>query len=129
MVSLPLFCFLMKCVLVAERAVLVELDTLCIVLLILHSVIISLLAFLTSHCNLYSHFGTSFVRFVYIINITYKFLTFVHTKTSEFTESPCNSITWASLCQHIFDVQIQKAGIIIRLQGHPRPLQSNFFMP
>ena len=24
---------------------------------------------------------------------------------------------------------IFEAGIIIRLQGHPRPLQSNFFMP
>ena len=37
----------MKCVLLAERAVLIELDTLCIVLLILHSRIVSLLAFLT----------------------------------------------------------------------------------
>ncbi len=56
----------MKCALLAERAVLVELDTLCIVLLILHSRIVSLLAFLTCHGYFYSHVHTSLKRSLYI---------------------------------------------------------------
>lgn len=31
--------------------------------------------------------------------------------------------------ENLIDDAIQEVTIIIRLQGHPRPLQSNFFMP
>ena len=49
----------MKCVLVAERAVFLEFQTLGIVLLVLHSVVVSLLAFCAGHGYLYSHVHTS----------------------------------------------------------------------
>ena len=45
----------MKCVLFAESAVLIHLKSVRIVLLILHSVIVSLLTFCTSQCDFYSH--------------------------------------------------------------------------
>ena len=61
----------MKCVLLAERTVLVELDTLCIVFLVLHSRIVSLLAFLTCHGHFYSHIHTSLERSLYILSNPY----------------------------------------------------------
>ncbi len=61
----------MKCVLFAERAVLVEFNTLRIIFLVLHSRIVSLLAFLTCHGHLYSHVHTSLERFLYILNSFY----------------------------------------------------------
>mgnify|MGYP003511428244 CR=1 FL=1 len=45
--------------LLAELAVLVHLDAVGIVLLVLLGNIVALLTFGTSHCNLYSHIGTS----------------------------------------------------------------------
>ena len=50
----------MHSVLIAERTVFLQLDTFRIVLLILNSIVVSLLAFCTRHCNFYSHVHTSF---------------------------------------------------------------------
>ena len=46
----------MKGMLAAEAAVLVELETIGIVLLVLGTVIISLFAFAANECDFYSHF-------------------------------------------------------------------------
>ena len=45
----------MKRMLLAELAVFVHFDTICIVLLVLHCVVVSLLTFCTSQRNFYSH--------------------------------------------------------------------------
>ena len=47
--------FLVKRMLAAETAVLVELETIGIVLLVLCTVIVSLFAFAANECDLYSH--------------------------------------------------------------------------
>ena len=49
----------MKRMLLAELAVFVHFDTVCIVLLVLHCVVVSLFAFIASECNFYAHLGTS----------------------------------------------------------------------
>jgi hypothetical protein len=46
-------------VLAAETAVLVHFKTIRRVLLVFYGVVVSLLAFVASECDLYSHFGTS----------------------------------------------------------------------
>lgn len=53
--SLKLFRFLMKGVLLAKSAILVHFQSVRIILLILHRVIVSLLTFRTRQRNLYSH--------------------------------------------------------------------------
>lgn len=45
----------MCCVLAAEAAILVKLDTIWVVFFVFHSIVISLLAFATSQSNLYAH--------------------------------------------------------------------------
>ena len=45
----------MQCVLFAESAILVHLESVGIVFLVLHSVVISLLALCACHCDLYAH--------------------------------------------------------------------------
>ena len=62
-VTLKLLCFLMKCVLFAESAVLVHLKSVGVILLVLLGFVIALLAFAASKSNLNSHFGTSY--FIY----------------------------------------------------------------
>ena len=54
-----LLCFLVQGVLLAEAAVLVELKSVGVILLILLGFVIALLAFAASKSNLNSHFGTS----------------------------------------------------------------------
>ena len=54
-----LLCFLVQGVLLAETAVLVELKSVGVILLILLGFVIALLAFAASKSNLNSHFGTS----------------------------------------------------------------------
>ncbi len=54
-----LLCFLVQGVLLAETAVLVELKSVGVILLVLLGFVIALLAFATSKSNLNSHFGTS----------------------------------------------------------------------
>ena len=49
----------MKCVLAAETAVLVELESVGVILLILLCVVVALFAFAACKSDLYSHFGTS----------------------------------------------------------------------
>ena len=54
-----LLCFLVQGVLLAETAVLVELKSVGVILLVLLGFVIALLAFAASKSNLNSHFGTS----------------------------------------------------------------------
>ena len=49
----------MESVFLTESAVLIELQSVRIVLLVLERVVVALLAFCASQCNLYSHDGTS----------------------------------------------------------------------
>ncbi len=59
----------MNCVLLAKSAVLVHLESVGIVFLVLHSVVISLLALCACHCDLYAHFiGTSCFASLYIFS-------------------------------------------------------------
>ena len=54
-----LLCFLVQGVLLAETAVLVELKSVGVILLVLLGFVIALLAFAASKSDLNSHFGTS----------------------------------------------------------------------
>ena len=51
----------MNSMLSAESAVLLHFQTIGIILLVLHGVVVSLLAFAASEGDLYSHFGTSLI--------------------------------------------------------------------
>ncbi len=58
-----LFCFLVKCFLPAELAILLKFDAVRIVLLVLNSIVISLLALRTRQRYLDSHVLISFRRY------------------------------------------------------------------
>lgn len=49
----------MRCVLTAERTILMHFKTVRGILLVLESIVVPLLAFVASHGHFYSHIGTS----------------------------------------------------------------------
>ena len=49
----------MQSVLSAEAAILIHFESVRVILLVLHSIVVSLLAFTAYHCDFYSQVGTS----------------------------------------------------------------------
>jgi len=61
----------MKCVFFAESAILVHLKSVGVVLFVFHCVVISLLTFCTSKCNLYAHYSAPPVKnFASLLKLT-----------------------------------------------------------